>query len=104
MTKTSYAIDNSAILYLALMRKRHTNIYRFTMKLKHEIDPEILQQAVDRIYRRFPTIIAGFRPGFFQYRVVPAETPPQVLPDPGTLIPRRRSKNAPTGSITAAAS
>lgn len=90
MPKTTYAIDNSAILYLALMRERHTNIYRFTMTMKHEIDPGILQQAVDRIYRRFPTIIAGFRPGFFQYRVVPAEIPPQVLPDPGTLIPMSR--------------
>jgi hypothetical protein len=94
MPKTTYAVDNSAILYLALMRERHTNIYRFTMTMKHEIDPGILQQAVDRIYRRFPTIIAGFRPGFFQYRVVPAEIPPQVLPDPGTLIPMSRREIA----------
>lgn len=86
MNRTSYAIDNSAILYLALMRKAHTNIYRFSMTLKHDVDPVLLQQAMDRVYRRFPTIIAGFKPGFFQYTMVPAKEPPQVRPDPGMLI------------------
>lgn len=86
MNRTSYAIDNSAILYLALMRKAHTNSYRFSMTMKHEVDPRLLQQAMDRIWQRFPTIIAGFRPGFFHYTMVPAAKPPQVRPDPGTLI------------------
>lgn len=87
MSPNTFTIDNSALLYLALMRKRHTNVYRFSMTLKHDIDPDILQQAVDRVYRRFPTIITGYRPGFFRYTMIPALQPPQVLPDPGCLIP-----------------
>ena len=87
MSPKTFAIDNSALLYLALMRKRHTNVYRFSMTLKHSVDPGTLQQAVDRVYRRFPTIIAGYRPGFFQYTMVPAQQPPQVRPDPCCLIP-----------------
>ena len=90
MKQTTYAIDNSAILYLALMRRRHTNISRFTMTMKHEVDPDILQQAVERVYRRFPTIIAGFRRELFRYRVIPAATAPLVLPDPGVLLPMSR--------------
>ena len=90
MKQTTYAIDNSAILYLALMRRRHTNTYRFTMTMKHEVDPDILQQAVERVYRRFPTIIAGFRREFFRYRVIPAASAPLVLPDPGVLLPMSR--------------
>lgn len=89
MKKTTFShfpIDNSAILYLALIRKDHTNTYRFTMKLKESVCPETLQQAVDQIYRRFPTIIAGFRFGFFRSCQVPVEAPPQVRPDPGCLI------------------
>lgn len=81
-----YAVDNASILYLSLIRKNHTNTYRFTMTLKEEICPEILQNAVDRIYRRFPTVIAGFYPGFFQYFQVPVKAPPQVQRDPGCLI------------------
>lgn len=92
MNRTTYAVDNSSILYLALMRPKHTNIYRFTMTMKHDVDPAILQQAMDRTYRRFPTIIAGFRPGFFHYTVVPATLPPQVRPDPGCLIPMTKEE------------
>lgn len=85
-TFSQYAIDNASILYLSLIRKDHTNTYRFTMTLTEEVCPDILQMAVDRVYRRFPTVIAGFCPGFFHYFQVPAKTPPQVQPDPGCLI------------------
>lgn len=81
-----FAVDNASILFLALMRKNHTNVYRFSMTLTEDICPEMLQTAVDRVYKRFPTIIAGFRPGFFHYTQFPAKEPPQVQPDPGCLI------------------
>lgn len=89
-----FTIDNSAILYLALIRRHHTNIFRFSLTLKEQIQPELLQQAVDRVYRRFPTIFAGFRPGFFQYVQVAAQMPPQVKPDPGLLINMTREEIA----------
>lgn len=87
-----FSPDNSAILYLALIRKHHTNIFRFTVTLTEDICPELLQKAVDHVYKRFPTIIAGFRPGIFLYKQVPTETPPQVLPDPGLLINMTREE------------
>lgn len=91
-TFSRFPIDNSAILYLALIRKDHTNTYRFTMTLKETICPETLQRAVDRIYQRFPTIIAGFHSGFFRCDQVPAESAPQVQPDPGCLITMTREE------------
>ena len=63
-SQRKYAIDNASLLFLSLMRKDHTNAFRFTMTLTEEICPETLQMAVDRVYRRFPTVIAGFYPGF----------------------------------------
>ena len=81
-----FPIDNSAILYLALIRPHHTNIFRFAITLTEDIDPVLLQKAVDRVYHRFPTIFAGFRPGFFHYQQVQADMPPQVMEDPGLLI------------------
>ena len=82
---TLFPVDNSSILFFALMRKNHANTYRFTMTLSETVCPETLQKAVDRIYRRFPTVIAGFLPGFFHYFQFPAVQPPQVQPDPGCL-------------------
>lgn len=85
MRKNRYPIDYSAILYLAQMRRNHTNVYRFAVTMEEPVCPELLQQAADRIYTRFPTIFAGFQPGFFSYSMVPAEKAPQVAEDPGIL-------------------
>ena len=84
-TFSHFPIDSASILFLATIRKDHTNTFRFTMTLKDEICPDTLQKAVDRVHRRFPTIFAGFHPGFFQYQQIPSEMPPQVQPDPGCL-------------------
>lgn len=81
-----FQIDNSSILYLALIRKHHTNIFRFTISMKETICPDLLQKAVNKVCCRFPTIFAGFCPGFFRYAQIPAKHPPQVAPDPGLLI------------------
>lgn len=89
-----FAIDNSSILYLALIRKDHTNIFRFTLTLSEEIQPELLQLAVNRVYGRLPSIFAGFRPGFFHYTQIQAKQPPQVKPDPGCLITMTREEIA----------
>ena len=91
-TFSQYAIDNSSILYLSLIRKDHTNTYRFTVTLTDTVCPDTLQAAVDRIYRRFPTVIAGFCPGVFHYFQVPAQTAPVVQPDPGCLITMTREE------------
>ena len=85
MKQTTYAVDNSAILYLALMRKRHTNIFRFTMHMTEPVDPDSLNQAMERVWRRFPTIVCGFRPDLFGFTQVPAPEPPRAQPDPGIL-------------------
>lgn len=81
----SYGIDQSALLYLAQMRRDHSNVYRFSMTLKEPVCPELLQKAADRIYSRFPTIFAGIRPTMFSYSVVPADTAPGIRKDPGLL-------------------
>ena len=83
--KNRIPVDNSSILFFSLLKKNHANSYRFTMTLSEDVNPEILQMAVDRTYRRFPTIIAGFIPGFFHYFQFPAQQPPQVQRDPGCL-------------------
>ena len=81
----TYTIDNASLLFLSLMKKNHANAFRFTMTLTEDICPDILQTAVDRVYRRFPTVIARFRAGFYHYLQIPVKEPPTVQPDPGLL-------------------
>lgn len=82
-----FPVDNASILFLSLIRPHHTNIFRFSAKLRHPIQPEALQKAVNRIHYRFPSVVAGLRQDFFHYRQVAAAEPPVVQPDPGLLIP-----------------
>ena len=79
------AIDNSALMYLSLLRRDHANTYRFTVRLTDPVHPHVLQQAADRIFHRFPGIFAGFHPGFFSYSQVPAAAAPVVRQDDGLL-------------------
>lgn len=88
MTKTArpeFPVDNASILFLSLIRPYHTNSFRFSMTLKEAVDPAALQQAVNRIHKRFPSVIAGLRQDFFHYRQVAAAVPPTVQEDPGLL-------------------
>jgi NRPS condensation-like uncharacterized protein len=85
MTK-EFAVDNVSILFLARICKTHTNTFRFSMTLIDPIQPKLLQDAVDKVWKRFPSVVAGFRPGFFNYTQFHAHQPPQVQPDPGLLI------------------
>ena len=89
MSKTQFsefAVDNASILFLSRIYPYHTNSFRFTYTLREEVCPETLQKAVDRIWQRFPSVIAGFRKDFFRYVQIPAAKQPKVLPDPGFLF------------------
>ena len=87
-----YAIDSASILFLAQMRRDHSNIFRFSVELTETVCPKTLQQAVNAIHPRFPTLIAGFRSGLFHYIQVPSKFPPTVQPDPGCLITMSREE------------
>ena len=90
MTKTNYRefpIDSASILFLSLIRPYHTNIFRFSAVLHQPIRKEALQEAVNRIHPRFPSVLAGFQQDFFRYRQVASKEPPQVQTDLGLLHP-----------------
>jgi len=84
-TRLEFPVDNASILFLSLIKPYHTNSFRFSMTLTEPIDPEALQEAVNRIHPRFPSVIAGLRQDFFHYKQVAASNPPKVQPDPGLL-------------------
>jgi len=88
----SYAVDSVSILFLSLMRREHTNCFRFSLELNAPICPETLQQAVNVIWQRFPSVVGCIQPGFFHYRQVPMAAPPKVQPDPGLLLTMSREE------------
>ena len=53
--KDWYKLDLSAIVYPTLQRRDFSSVYRLSVLLKEDIDPEILQRAVNLTMPRFPT-------------------------------------------------
>ena len=60
-----FSVDNASILFLSLIRPHHNNNVRFSVDLHKPVQPEVLQQAVNNLNPRFPSIFAGFRQDFF---------------------------------------
>lgn len=60
-----YKLDLSAIVYPTLQRRDFSSVYRLSVLLKEEIDPELLQKAVNMTMPRFPTYKVAIRKGVF---------------------------------------
>ena len=80
--KDWYKLDLSAIVYPTLQRRDFSSVYRLSVLLKEDIDPEVLQKAVDMTMPRFPTYKAAMRKGVFWRYLEPNHRPgPFVQPD-----------------------
>ena len=79
---TWYKLDLSANVYPTLQRKDFSSVYRISVTLKDEIQPELLQQALDMTLPRFPTFKVAMRRGLFWRYLEPNNRPgPFVQPD-----------------------
>ncbi len=73
--KDWYKLDLSAIVYPTLQRRDFSSVYRLSVLLKEEIQPEVLQKAVDMAMPRFPTYKAAMRKGVFWRYLEPNHRP-----------------------------
>lgn len=70
-----YKLDLSAIVYPTLQRRDFSSVYRLSVLLKEEINPQVLQQALDMTLPRFPTYKASIRKGLFWRYLEPNNRP-----------------------------
>ena len=64
-TSKWYRLDNAAKIFPEVYNRRESHMFRVQISLKDEIDPIILQEAVDKILERFPMFKVKLRRGFF---------------------------------------
>ncbi|MDE5932139.1 MAG: alcohol acetyltransferase [Lachnospiraceae bacterium] len=77
-----YKLDLSAIVYPTLQRKDFSSVYRLSALMKEEVDPVLLQKALDMTLPRFPTYKVAIRKGLFWRYLEPNNRPgPFVTPD-----------------------
>ena len=70
-----YKLDLSAIVYPTLQRRDFSSVYRLSVVLKEEVQPQVLQQALDLTLPRFPTYKAAIRKGLFWRYLEPNDRP-----------------------------
>lgn len=63
--KKWYRLDNAAQIFPAVATVDNASVFRLAFVLKDKIQPQILQQAVDQIQHRFPTLTVRLRSGMF---------------------------------------
>ncbi len=71
-------LDNAAKIYPASGRSDWSNVFRLSATLTEEVDPAILQSALDVTVRRFPLICARLRRGVFWYYLQQLPQAPRV--------------------------
>ncbi len=77
-----YKLDLSANVYPTLQRRTFSNVFRISLSLKDEIQPDILQKALDQTLKRFPMYKVALRKGVFWRYFEPNDRPgPFVMPD-----------------------
>lgn len=60
-----YKLDNAAKIFPSVTSTKNSSVYRMSAVLTEEIDPQILQKAVDCLYDRYPTMFVRLRRGVF---------------------------------------
>ncbi len=74
-------LDNAAKLYPAVRTKNWCNVFRLSITLNENIDPDVLQKALNVTVGRFPSIAVRLCKGFFWYYLEEIESAPAVIPD-----------------------
>ena len=62
---TWYKLDLSAIVFPTLQRRDFSSVYRISMTLTEQINPDILQKAINQSMERFPTYKVAIHKGLF---------------------------------------
>ena len=81
MRKNWYRLDTAALIFPAIARRDWCNVFRVSATLNEEIDPDILQQAVNDLRKRFPSFYTCLRQGVFWYYLQETEQRVEVRPD-----------------------
>ena len=72
-------LDNAANIYPAARNRAWTNIFRLSVTFADDVDPEVLQKALERVIKRFPSVAARVRAGLFWHYVEQLPHAPEVI-------------------------
>ncbi|MFB9070124.1 alcohol acetyltransferase [Citricoccus parietis] len=79
MTGRTWArLDNASNIFLAARTDADPKVFRLSAEMDHEVDPQLLQEALDATYARYPLYRAVLRRGVFWYYLQDSDLRPLV--------------------------
>lgn len=93
--KKWYRLDNAAKIFPSVTTKGRTNTFRVSMILDHQINPEILQTALEMVINRFVNLNVKLKRGIFWYYFETNDSKPIVVPESPYICQsyKRKDKN-----------
>ena len=76
--ETWYQLDNAANLFPAVSNERNTNVFRLSCDLTEPVDPELLQQALEKSIQDFAFFRVVMRRGLFWHYLEQTDQMPRV--------------------------
>ena len=80
-TRAWARLDNASNIFLAARNARDPKVFRLGAELDHEVDPVLLQRALELTVDRYPLFRAVLRRGLFWYYLQGSDKHPQVVAD-----------------------
>lgn len=71
-------LDNASNMFLAARSEVDPKVFRLGAEMDHEVDPQLLQVALDRTFEKYPLYHAVLRRGVFWYYLQDSELRPTV--------------------------
>lgn len=82
-----YKVDNVAKVFLASIKKRDTRTLRVSCTMEEDIDPEVLQEALNETIQIRPQFQVRIRRGIFWHYMEETELAPVVVEEEGRVCP-----------------
>ncbi|MFE5775462.1 alcohol acetyltransferase [Brachybacterium sp. NPDC056505] len=82
MTRRTWVrLDNASNIFLAARTESDTKVFRLSAEMDAEVDPGMLQEALDAVFARYPLYRAVLRRGVFWYYLQDSDLRPVVEPE-----------------------
>jgi NRPS condensation-like uncharacterized protein len=76
-----YRLDNAANVYPAIKNKKRPNLFRVSATLKEPVEPERLQEALNRTLTRIPSFSVKMRSGLFWHYFIHSDEQVRIHED-----------------------
>ncbi|MDN6171750.1 MAG: alcohol acetyltransferase, partial [Yaniella sp.] len=74
-------LDNASNIFLAARSETDSKVFRISAEMDHEVEPELLQTALDTTYDRYTLYHAVLRRAIFWYYLQDSDLRPEAAPD-----------------------